>query len=69
MSSHPCPKRDCTVTVPSHQLPCRQHWFAVRRALRDAVWRTWDRGRGAGTPEHTAAMRAAIAAMNGDTDD
>jgi len=68
MSSHSCPKQDCKITVPSHQLACRVHWFQIPSAIRTAVWRTWDNGRGAGTPEHTAALRAAITAMNGDTD-
>ncbi len=42
---------------------CRPHWYQVPKPLRDAVWATWRSGAGAGTPAHTAAIRAAIAAL------
>jgi hypothetical protein len=45
-------------------LMCRTDWYRVPGALRDAVWAAWDRGRGAGSTEHTAAITAAISAVN-----
>jgi hypothetical protein len=43
-------------------LACRPHWYSVPKPLRDAVWAAWEDG--AGSPAHTAAIDAAIRAMN-----
>lgn len=43
---------------------CRRHWYQVPKKLRDAVWITWQSGNGVGTPEHTDAVLAAIAAAS-----
>jgi hypothetical protein len=64
MASHECPARGCTQRVALHMLMCRPHWYMVPRALRGAVWAAWDGGYGARTPEHAAAMRDAIRAVN-----
>ena len=45
-------------------LMCPACWYQVPKPIRAAVWRTWRRGAGAGTPAHRAAMTAAIAAVN-----
>jgi hypothetical protein len=43
---------------------CRPHWYQVPKPLRDAIWATWRSGRGAGGPEHAAAIQAAITAVD-----
>lgn len=63
--SHECPKNGCDRRVPFHMLACRAHWYQVPKPIRDAVWRTY-RDPGMGSPEHGAAIRAAIGAMNGE---
>jgi hypothetical protein len=44
---------------------CRIHWYRVPKRLRDIVWATWRSGAGVGTPEHTDAILAAVAAAVG----
>lgn len=61
--SHPCPAAGCTVeNVPDDRLMCRQDWARIAKPLQRAVYDAWDHGRGRGTPQHSAAMRAAISA-------
>jgi len=43
---------------------CPPHWRMVPRAIRAAVWVSWDRGTGAGTPAHRAAAKAAVRAVS-----
>lgn len=62
-SPHPCPIPPCDVQVPYGRLMCKPHWYQVPKPLRDAVWATWRNGAGAGTPAHTAAIAAAVAAV------
>lgn len=64
MASHRCPADGCTRQVPNHMLMCRPDWCLVPKPLQDAVYRTWDRGAGAGTPAHQAAIDAAIQAVS-----
>jgi hypothetical protein len=61
--THQCPAGGCTRRVPAHMLMCREDWYRVPKALRNALWTAWDGGRGAGTPPHREAMRAAIDAL------
>lgn len=61
--SHLCPVPGCTHHVSPDRLMCRVHWYQVPRPLRDAVWASWRSGEGAGTEGHTAAIRAAVAAV------
>jgi hypothetical protein len=63
-STHPCPVEACSRRVRYEMLMCRNHWYQVPRPLRDAVWATWRSGAGAGTPAHTAAIGAAIDAVD-----
>lgn len=63
MTDHICPAPQCDARIPFNMLACRRHWYQVPKPLRDAVWRAWDNGRGAGSAEHTAAIFAAIARM------
>ena len=62
--THKCPGPRCSgeADVPWFMLMCRADWYATPRPLRDAVWLTWRDGAGAGSAEHSAALRLAIAA-------
>jgi len=62
--THQCPAPVCTGQVDAGMLMCPRHWYQVPRPLRRAVWIAWNRGAGAGSPAHVAAMRAAIAAVS-----
>jgi len=63
--THECPANGCTARVPYHQLACRPHWYRIPKPFRDAVWRTYQQ-EGQGSPAHTAAIRAAVGALNGE---
>jgi hypothetical protein len=39
---------------------CREDWYRVPRILRNDVWRTWRSGDGEASPEHVAAIAAAV---------
>ena len=58
-----CPARPCTEQIDPGLLMCPRHWHQVPKPLRRAVWIAWNRGAGAGTPAHRAAMSAAISAV------
>jgi hypothetical protein len=62
--THECPAGLCTEQVDLDMLLCPRHWYRVPKPLRRAVWIAWNRGAGAGSAAHRAAMRAAIAAVN-----
>lgn len=64
--NHRCPGPGCVAQVPPEMLMCRRHWYQVARPLRNAVWRAWQSGAGAGTAEHAAACMAAIKSIRGD---
>jgi hypothetical protein len=60
---HRCPGPRCDAPVPYEQLACPRHWAQVPLPMRRSVTRAWARGAGAGTPEHTAAIVAAVRRM------
>lgn len=62
--THECPVPVCRVQVDPSRLMCPPHWAQVPKPIRRAVWIAWNRGAGAGTPAHLAAMRAAITAVS-----
>ena len=64
MASHECPVGGCKRRVAMHMLMDRDHWYMVPKPLRSAVWDAWRNGAGAGTPEHMAAIRAAVEAVD-----
>lgn len=41
---HTCHWPGCTKQVPPAMWGCRQHWFALPKALRDRIWRTYREG-------------------------
>jgi hypothetical protein len=61
--THECPAPVCTEQIDPDMLMCPRHWYQVPKPLRRAVRIAWRRGAGAGSPAHTAAMRAAIKAV------
>ncbi len=61
--SHRCPGPECSANVPDDVLACRVHWYQVPRPIRNAVYRAWKRGEGAGSSEHRQAMALAIKKM------
>jgi len=63
MTVHQCPGPDCQEPIPYDMLACARHWYQVPKSVRNAVWRAWDQGNGAGTPEHDAAIALAIRSM------
>ena len=66
MSSHTCPARGCTASVPFERLACVRHWRMVPAPVQRAVYAAW---RSQDMVAHVAAMQAAIEAMSGKTDD
>lgn len=56
---HECPAPGCTTRVERSRLACVRHWYALPKQLRDDVWAAYRR-HGTGTPEHTAAITAAV---------
>lgn len=42
--AHVCHAHGCERKVPPAMLACRMHWFALRKAVRDAIWREYRRG-------------------------
>jgi hypothetical protein len=60
---HPCPGPGCATRIDRHRLMCLRHWRMVPRPLQAAIWRAWNGGRGAGSPEHAEAILAAIDAV------
>ena len=61
--THNCPGPGCGAEVDSAQLMCPACWYRVPKAVRRAVYIAWNRGAGAGTPAHRAAIRLAVAAV------
>ena len=61
---HVCPVDTCEEQVSPDKLLCWSDWRRVPADLQQGLYATWDRGRGAGTPAHAAAMRACIDAAN-----
>jgi len=62
--THRCPGPGCGRDVDHSMLMCPECWHLVPNPIRRAVWIAWNRGAGAGTPAHQAAMAAAIGAAS-----
>jgi hypothetical protein len=58
--NHNCPRSGCAEQVAPDRLACPRDWFQLPPAMRSAVNRAWDRGRGRGSAAHRAAISAAI---------
>lgn len=44
MSHHACHAHGCEVQVPPAMFMCKEHWYALPKRLRDAVWREYRPG-------------------------
>jgi hypothetical protein len=42
--SHTCHAHGCERRVPPSMFACKHHWFALRKPLRDAIWREYRPG-------------------------
>ena len=62
--THQCPGPGCAREVDHSMLMCAECWRLVPKPIRRAVYVAWNRGAGAGTPAHQAAMAAAIGAAS-----
>ena len=62
--THECPATACPVQVRGEMLMCAPHWRMVAAPVRAAVWDAWKDGAGAGTPQHFAAIEAAVRSVN-----
>lgn len=63
MPEHACHAFDCDTPVPPRMFMCRPHWFALPKAMRDAVNDAYTPGQERDlarvTPEYLDAVRAA----------
>lgn len=64
--SHQCPRNGCARVVPDSRLMCAADWRQVPKPLQRAVYATYNRGKGLGSPQLLAAQDAAIRAVNGE---
>lgn len=62
MTGHRCPAPGCTMPVASSQYACREHWYALPKPLRDALWSAYNK-HGAGSAPHVAAREACDRAL------
>ena len=68
MSEHRCHAFGCRVEVPPRMLACREHWRAIRPALRSAVWREFRSGQERdknASSRYMAVQRLALAELAG----
>jgi hypothetical protein len=42
--SHTCHAHGCSRKVPPSMFACKPHWFGLRKATRDAIWREYRPG-------------------------
>src|ERR1700689_3001565 len=63
-AAHPCPIGGCQQDVRADRLMCRSHWDQGPKPPRDTVWAPWRSGEAARSPEHAAAIRAAISVVD-----
>lgn len=60
--NHTCHWPGCGKQVPPAKWGCREHWYMLPKALRDAIWRAYQPGQeidGRPSREYIAAARAA----------
>lgn len=42
--SHRCHAPGCEREIPPRLMACREHWYALRKDIRDAIWREYRTG-------------------------
>lgn len=60
---HTCHARGCFKCVPPNLWGCREHWYALPKSYRDAIWETYVPGqeiRKDPSPEYIEAATAAV---------
>jgi hypothetical protein len=58
VDTHECPAPGCEARVPFERFACRQHWFALPKAMQRRIWRAYRDG---SLAEHVDAMEEARA--------
>lgn len=61
---HTCHAPHCVRQVPPHLFACREHWYALPKKIRDAIWRVYVPGqerRKDPSPSYMAVQRLACA--------
>ena len=64
--NHECHAHGCTKQVPPALFMCKQHWFALRKPLRDAIWREYRPGQEVDkqpSARYVAVQRRAVAEL------
>lgn len=61
--AHTCHARGCSVVVPPRLFMCREHWFALPKPLRDAIWREYVPGQEVGKTPSTGYLEVADEAI------
>jgi hypothetical protein len=56
--THKCPTPGCNAKVPNTLAFCRNHWFAIDLARREAIWASYNAGK-AGTVGHIELLNEA----------
>ena len=66
MTEHRCHAHGCERSVPPSRFACEQHWFTLRKPLRDAIWREYRSGQERDkrpSPRYCAVQRLAVAEL------
>lgn len=61
--NHTCHADGCNTRVPPRMFMCKTHWYALRKALRDAIWREYRPGQENDknpSPRYMAVQRRAV---------
>lgn len=58
-SKHKCPAEGCIRQVPFNQAFCRQHWFALPKAMQNRIWGSWRKCGGTLNEDHVKLLREA----------
>jgi hypothetical protein len=60
---HTCHWPGCGHEIPASLFMCKKHWFALPRALRQEIWRTYRSGQEVTKDPSREYMAAALAAV------
>lgn len=58
-ATHRCYAPGCDQQVGMRLLMCKPHWYAVPKPLRDAIWDTYNQGRGVRSEAYRQNVREA----------
>jgi hypothetical protein len=63
VAEHLCHSPACKTPVPPRRFACRPHWYALPKAMRDAIWATYRPSQEVTkdpSPEYLEAASAAV---------